>query len=95
MALSDLVLVFFILTAFLLRPKGHWKRTVLYVMGGVFIGDVTGAILLALFYHFYPAILGLARYLMPLGAIIGGVCDWLSPTDPKMSGKAKPSEDPK
>jgi hypothetical protein len=78
MALSDLVLLLFILTAFLSRPKGQWKRTVLYVMGGVFLGDVIGAILIAVFYHSYPAILGWVRYFMATGAVAGGVWDWLT-----------------
>ena len=83
MPLSDIVLVFFVLVAFLLRPKGHWKRTTLCVMVGVMIGDITGAVLLAVFYHWYPGILGWVRYLMILGAISGGVYDWLTPAAPR------------
>jgi hypothetical protein len=83
MAFSDLALLFFILVAFLLRRKGEWKRTALYVMGGVMLGDLTAATLIAVFHHFYPGILGWARYLMTLGAIIGGLYDWVKPTPQK------------
>jgi len=92
MALSDLVLMFFILLAFLLRSKGHWKRTFLYVIGGVLVGDVSGAILIAVFYHSFPAILEWVRYLMPAGALVGGVSDWLVPTSTKTRKDAKPSQ---
>jgi hypothetical protein len=95
MALSDLALLFFILITFLLRRKASWKRTGIYVLAGIMIGDLTGAILFAIFYHSYPAILLWVRYLMTLGAIIGGVCDWLIPTPPKTLEDNKGLENPK
>lgn len=95
MALSDLALVFFVLIAFLLRRKGGWKRTALCVMVGVMIGDLTAAILIAVFYHYYPAILGWARYLMTLGAITGGLYDWLTPTPSKITEDVKRVANPK
>ena len=52
-------------------------------MVGVMSGDITGAVLLVVFYHWYPGILGWVRYLMIVGAIIGGIYDWLTPVTPR------------
>jgi hypothetical protein len=92
MAVSDIALTFFVFVAFLLRSKEHWKRTVLYVISGVLIGDITGAVLIAVFYHWHPGVLGWARYLMTVGAIIGGIYDWLTPASPKTPNTTEVSD---
>jgi hypothetical protein len=92
MAVSDVALAFFVFVAFLLRSKEHWKRTTLYVMGGVLIGDITGAVLIAVFYHWHPGILGWVRYLMTVGAIVGGIYDWLTPASPRTPNATEVSD---
>jgi hypothetical protein len=83
---SDIVLAFFVLAAFAFRGRGHWKRTVLRVMIGVLIADVTGAVLIAAFYHWYPSILDRVSVLMPIGALVGGFYDLLTPATQTAQG---------
>jgi|HubBroStandDraft_1064217.scaffolds.fasta_scaffold01851_2 disulfide bond formation protein DsbB len=95
MAVPDPFLLFFALLALLLGPKEAWKRTALYVLIAVMIGDVIGAILIPVHYHFHPAILDWVRYLSTLGAVIGGAWGFLIPTPAKTPEDSSGSENSK
>lgn len=79
MRLSDLVLLLFIVVAFAIRGRAHWKKTGIRVMTGVMVGDITGALLIAIFYHWHPSVIVWVQPLMPVGALIGGVYDMVHP----------------
>lgn len=79
MRLSDVVLLLFIVLALVIRGRAHWKKTVIRVMIGVMIGDITGALLIAIFYHWHPSIIEWVQPLMPAGALTGGIYDIVHP----------------
>lgn len=77
MTLPDLILLAFIAAALVFRGRRTWKRTAAYVLVGTLIGDLTGALFIAILYHWHPGVLDWVRYFIPAGALGGGICDWL------------------
>jgi hypothetical protein len=81
MRIPDLILLFFVVLTFALQQD--WKRVGLCVLIGTMTGDVSGALVFAAFYHWYPNVILWAGHAMSLGAFAGGVYAWLRPARPK------------
>jgi hypothetical protein len=78
MRITDILLLLFLAITVAFRRKYSWKRTGLYVLLGTMIGDLAGGALILILYHWFPNVIYVGRYLSLLGAIAGGICDWLS-----------------